>query len=246
MDCTEYTKNIPADFLDFVRIVRQESPVQLESIHVVGSVLTPDYQADRSDINSLFVVREAGVSFLDFLVGLGKRFRRRQVAPPLIMTKQYISRSLDVFPVEFYTLREIHYTLHGNDLLKNLEIDAGFLRLQCERELKAKLLWLGQIYLQTLADKEDLSRKLCAAITGCIPVFRAILHLAGGKVSLSAQQTVVALELLLEIDTGIFQTLLQMKKTKKMFVGMEELRSGYIQLHTALARLSRYVDSMAD
>jgi len=98
MDITQYTKNIPAALLEFVREVREHSPVVLQSIHVVGSVLTPDYQEDLSDANSLFVVQEPQTVFLDFLVGLGKRFGRQNVAPPLLMTETIFSDPWMCFP----------------------------------------------------------------------------------------------------------------------------------------------------
>ncbi len=245
MDITEYTKNIPAGLLEFVREVKEKSPTPVLSIYVVGSVLTPDYQPERSDANSLFVVQAPETDFLDFLVGLGKRFGRQRVAPPLIMTEDYIRRSLDVFPVEFYNFREIHYTLHGNDLLRNLSIDRGCLRLQCEREIRAKLLWLGQIYLETLAENNELCQKMSASITGYIPIFRAILHLAGHEIHLAAQDTAAALETLLEIDTDIFQSLYAMKRNHTSLCGDEELRSLYSRLYNATKKVSNYVDAMA-
>ncbi len=242
MDITQYTKNIPAALLEFVREVRESSPVTLQSIHVIGSVLTPDYQEDLSDVNSLFVIQEPQTVFLDFLVGLGKRFGRQNVAPPLLMTENYIQRSLDVFPIEFYGFREIHYTLYGNDILAELEINPGFLRLQCEREIKAKLLWLGRIYLETLADNARLSHALCKAITAYIPLFRAILFLTGRK-ALSAAEVLAAVESMLNIDTAVFQHLYAMKRDQ-VTLGSDELKVLYTTLYTATQQVCDYVDAM--
>ncbi len=246
MDITQYTKNIPAALLEFVREVREHSPVALQSIHVVGSVLTPDYQAELSDVNSLFVIQEPQTGFLDFLVDLGERFRRQNVAPPLLMSEEYIQRSLDVFPIEFYSFREIHYTLYGNDILAGLEIDSGFLRLQCEREIKAKLLWLGRIYLETLADNAMLSHALRNAINDYIPIFRAILFLVGKEFSPAAVDTAAAMESILNIDTAVFQDLYAMKKEQAVLERDAELKSLYSNLYTATQLVSDYVDAMGN
>ncbi|HHB77414.1 MAG TPA: hypothetical protein ENK84_12890 [Desulfobulbus sp.] len=243
MDITQYTKNIPAELLAFVREVREHAPVALKSIHVVGSVLTPDYQEDLSDANSLFVIQEPQTVFLDFLVGLGKRFGRQNVAPPLLMTENYIQRSLDVFPIEFYGFREIHYTLYGNDILAGLEINPGFLRLQCEREIKAKLLWLGRIYLETLADNARLSHALCNSITAYVPLFRAILFLIGREVPPAAAEVIAAVESMLNIDTAVFQKLYVMKRDQ-VTLGSDELKVLYTTLYTATQQVCDYVDAM--
>ncbi len=244
MNITQYTKNIPAALLAFVREVREHSPVALQSIHVVGSVLTPDYQEDLSDANSLFVIQEPQTDFLDFLVGLGKRFGRQGVAPPLLLTENYIKRSLDVFPIEFYNFREIHYTLFGDDVLAGLEIDPGFLRLQCEREIKAKLLWLGRIYLETLADNERLSHALCGSITAYIPLFRVILFLIGREVPPAAAEVTAAVESVLNIDTAVFQNLYVMKQEQATPASDDELKLLYTNLYTATQLICDYVDAM--
>ena len=244
MDVTPYTKNIPASLLAFVREVREHSPVPVRSIHVVGSVLTPDYQAEQSDVNSIFVIRELRTDFLDFLVSLGKRFGRQMVAPPLLLTENYIQRSLDVFPIEFFNFREIHYTLSGDDILAGLEIDLECLRLQCEREIKARLLWLARIYLETLADNTRLSQALYNSITDYIPMFRAILFLIGSKIPPSAQEIAAAMESALKIDTGVFQNLQTMKRKQAPLAGDDEIRLLYTNLHAATQLICDHVDAM--
>ena len=60
------------------------------------------------------------------------------ISAPLIMTPDYIQKSLDVFPVEFLNFRLIHHTLLGKDILGELEIDRGNMQRQCEREIKGE------------------------------------------------------------------------------------------------------------
>ena len=244
MDVTQYTKNIPASLLAFIREVREHSPVAVKSIHVVGSVLTPDYRAEQSDVNSLFVIREQQTDFLDFLVGLGKRFGRQRVAPPLLLTENYIRRSLDVFPIEFFNFREIHYTLAGDDILAGLEIDPECLRLQCEREIKAKLLRLARIYLETLAEKTRLSQVLSNSITDYIPLFRAILFLIGSKIPPSAVEIAAAMESALKIDTRVFQHLQAMKYNQSIPAGDDDVKLLYTNLYAATQLICDHVDRM--
>jgi len=246
MDIEKYIQNIPESFLKFAERVKEETPEPLHAMYVVGSVLTPDYNRDCSDINSVIVVREKEPPFLDFLIDLGKIYREKKVAPPLVMTVDYIQRSLDVFPLEFFNFREIHHTLYGEDYLKGLAIDDHFLRLQCEREIKAKLLWLGQIYLETLGDQRELSQKLTGSITGCFPLFRAILHLTGHKVPLACEEVATDLEQDLSLDTDIFLTIYRMKTQNRQLTEKDELCSCFSRYYHATEKIADYVDTLPD
>jgi hypothetical protein len=95
------------------------------------------------------------------------------------MTPSYINESLDVFPMEFLELKLIHKTTYGSDLVKDLEIDPKLLRLQCEREVKTRLIGLWQGYLSSLGETDAIASLLSRSIKGCMPLFRAILFLMG-------------------------------------------------------------------
>jgi hypothetical protein len=245
MDIGKYIQNIPENFLKFAEQVKEETPEPLHALYVVGSVLTPDYNPVCSDINSVIVVREKEPPFLDFLIGLGKIFREKRVAPPLVMTTDYIERSLDVFPMEFFNFREIHHTLYGEDHLKGLLIDDRFLRLQCEREIKAKLLWLGQVYLETLGDQGALSQKLTGSVTGYFSLFRAILHLAGHKIPLACNEVVVGLQQVLDLDGDIFLRLHRMKTEDRQLMEKDELCSFFSRYYRATEKIADYVDTLS-
>ena len=111
MEIKKYIKNIPESFRKFAEEVQSNSVTPPHSMYVVGSVLTPDYVPGGSDINSLIVIEEHQLEFLDFLILLGKEFKEHGIAPPLVMTAEYIDHSLDVFPIKgvegkVYFLRE--------------------------------------------------------------------------------------------------------------------------------------------
>jgi len=243
MDVSPYIVNIPAEFNDFAREIQRDGPVEVHSVTVVGSVLTPDFLADRSDINSIVVVEEVKVDFLDFMISLGKKYAPQRIAAPMLMTPEYIDTSLDVFPIEFFNYREIHHIAQGSDLLSDLDIDRRDLRLQCEREMKSKLLWLHQGYISSLGNEELLVRQLNRSITDYLHLFRSILHLAGRSLSLSAHDTVQAVEQLLELDQRIFSRVLEMKKNGQD--GTEQLCHCFASYYQATHRLSAYVESLA-
>ena len=243
MDITAYLVNISKHFTEFADALHTDPPVEVLSITVVGSTLTPDFSPESSDINSIVVVNEITVAFLDYMVERGRTYRSKNIAAPMLMTPQYIHSSLDVFPIEFFNFRKIHHTVSGSDALAALDIKNTHLRLQCEREMKSKLLWLHQGYISALGDDNILTRRLSQSITGYLPLFRAILHLAGHSLSLSGHETAAAVEKVIGLDNGIFTKILAMKHAGQAAAG-EELCDCFNTYYQATQRLSEYVETL--
>ncbi len=150
-------------------------PGLILSAAATGSCLTGDYVAGTSDINSVVVVREMTPEFLDHLASMGRRYGKKRLRAPLVMTPEYICRSLDVFPVEFLDIKLIHKTVYGEDFFSDLAIGTPLLRLQCERDLKAKLINLHQGYISCSGKGRGLRALLLEAYPGFFPLFRAML-----------------------------------------------------------------------
>src|SRR5512136_2440413 len=81
----------------FTQEIRTVMEKDLVSIAVTGSCITDDYIPGRSDINSVLVIKEIRTVLLETLASSGKHFSRKRMHAPLLMTKEYIDRSLDVF-----------------------------------------------------------------------------------------------------------------------------------------------------
>ena len=109
----------------------------LESLSVVGSALTGDFHPRKSDINTVAVVGTRSQKLLRQLAGYGSSMGRLRLQAPLLMTKEYIQQSLDVFGVEFLDFQLNHATIVGTDPFKELAFKKEDVRLQCERELKS-------------------------------------------------------------------------------------------------------------
>lgn len=160
----------------FVREITSCMP-QLIELALTGSCVTDDYIPGKSDINSVIVIKETDRSGLDALASMGRRYGKKRWAAPLIMTPEYIERSLDVFPIEFLDIKLIHWVVYGDDLFADLPLDRSFLRLQCERDLKAKLIHLHQGYISCAGREKGIRSLLLEAYPGYFPLFRAMLFL---------------------------------------------------------------------
>ncbi|HTZ18868.1 MAG TPA: hypothetical protein VMB78_10565 [Dissulfurispiraceae bacterium] len=164
----------------FFEAVLEGCPERIHSLYVTGSAVTSDFTEKTSDVNSLILLNDMHFDFFKFLAPLGKKFKSKGIASPLVMTPAYINESLDVFPMELLELKLIHNTSYGTDILKDLEIDRGLLRLQCEREIKSRLIGLWQGYLSSLGEMDAVASLLARSIKGCFPLFRSIIFLMGG------------------------------------------------------------------
>ena len=218
---------------------------KIHSIHVTGVALTDDFDEKGSDVNSIIVLKEMDLNFLEFLAPLGKKYRKKRVGAPLIMTPEYINTSLDVFPIEFLNFKLMHSTVYGEDILENIVIERLDLRHQCERELKSKLIWLRQGYISSMGDKKILTEGFVQSITDYMSLFRGIIVLAGKEPPVIQSEVITALSDAVKIDAGVFAKVLKKKRDKiKLFV--EELNTIFEDYYSATEKLGKIIDDIKE
>ncbi|RMG69631.1 MAG: hypothetical protein D6710_08535, partial [Nitrospirae bacterium] len=165
------------------------------------------------------------------------------IAAPLIMTPHYIASSLDAFPIEFLDFRLIHKTIYGDDLLSDLNIESRHLRLQAEREIKSKLIWLRQGYLSTMGDKRAIIENLSKSISGFMPLFRAIIVLYGEVPPVARIDVVNKLQDITKMETNIYERVLQIRQ-KKLKPDSPETDGIFKEFYHATERLGRLIDEI--
>ena len=218
-------------------------PENIHSIHLVGSAVTEDFIKKISDINSVFVLKKMDLKFLEFVAPLGKKYKKKGVAAPLIMTPEYIRRSLDVFPVEFLDFKLIHETVFGQDILATVEIGRADLRHQCEREIKSKLIGLRQGYISSLGDKRILTEHIVGSVVGYMPLFRGIVFLMGQVPPAGKNEVIRALSDATGINLNIIKKILDAKKGKTKLAGVE-LNTVFEEYYTATEKIGKVVDDL--
>jgi hypothetical protein len=205
----------------FVEIL-DRFPADVHSVYITGSALTADFNEKSSNINSLIVLHDLTFDFLRFLAPLGKKFGPKGVAAPIIMTPGYIRESLDVFPMEFLELKMIHKTVYGKDLLYNIDIDRALLRLQCEREIKTRIIGLRQGYISHLGDSVKIAGMLSRSVRGCIPLFRSVVYLKGLEPPPAKADTITAFSGAAGISGDAFMKALTLKDNDSEAISLLE------------------------
>ena len=208
-----------------------------------GSGARGEYIPQKSDINFLILLSDNGINNLSKAFEVVSRWHKSRVNTPLFLTKNYIQASLDVFPIEFLNLKAYYKVICGEDVLQDLVIEKKFLRLQCEREIKGKLLQLRQQFLETKGSKREIENLLARSAPTFYSIFRALLFLqdkaipSGSKELLSfvAQETGLNSNLLLDI--------LKIKEGSKKLATAEAV-SFMEQYIEQIKKLSAFIDEM--
>lgn len=215
----------------------------IHSIHLVGSAVTEDFNEKTSDINSVCVLKKMDLKIVELLAPLGKRYKKRGIAAPLIMTPEYIRSSQDVFPIEFLDFKLIHETVYGDDILNDVEISRVDLRQQCEREIKSKLIGLRQGYIFSEGDKRIIAEQFAASITGYMPLFRGIIFLMGKEIPVRKSDVISILSFSTGVNTDIFKRILDMKRGK-LKLSKSELDTIFEDYYEVTDKIGRIVDEL--
>ena len=199
-------------FQEFTRDYQSIYRDDLKSIILYGSGARGEYVPKKSDLNFLIVLTEAGMDRLKEAFHLIHKWRKRRVNIPLFLTEEYIASSLDVFPVEFLNFREGHVLVFGKDVLGELAFEKKSIRLQCERELKGKLLLLREAYLDSEGRQRGLAQVASASLTALLSLFRALLFLREQEISHHSDELISATAREIGFDEGPFMEVLRVRE----------------------------------
>jgi predicted nucleotidyltransferase len=211
----------------------------LISVILYGSAVTEEYVPKKSDLNFLIVLSEEGIEQLHLVYDLVARWRKKRVGTPLFLTKAYIDSSLDTFPIEFLNIKRNYTVVFGEDILEGLSFEKKFVRMQCERELKGKLLLLRERYVETKGKAKALRNLISGTFPTFTFVFKGLLYLLDREVPATKRETISTLAKGLDLDQELFLSLLQIKEgtLKPSVKETEALFRKYLKEIRTLAKL---------
>ena len=184
----------------------------LVSILLYGSAAGKDYRPGKSDLNFMIVLSEDGIEDLVRALSVVKKWRKRNVAIPLFLTETYVETSLDVFPIEYLNFQRSYVLVFGKDVLKNLAFESEFIRLQCERELKGKLLLLREAFLETSGKARALKDVIRNSLPAVVAIFEALLYLKEQEIPEGRRHVVRKTCEAFGMDTNVFDKLLDIRE----------------------------------
>jgi hypothetical protein len=215
----------------------------LVSIILYGSATGKDYRPGKSDINFMIVLSEDGIERLDMAFDIVKKWRKRSVAIPLFLTEGYVGTSMDTFPIEYLNFQRNYVLVFGKDILKDLTFNPEYIRLQCEREIKGKLLLLREAFMETGGKGRTLKEVIGQSIPAFVAIFEALLYLKGKDLLKEKREIIRATAEAYDMDAGVFERLLDIKE-EKVKPGDTEIRNLFKDYLREVRKLSKLVDAL--
>lgn len=236
-------KNPKEIFQEIIDNYKEVFGDDLEGIILYGSATGESYIPGKSDINFMILLSEEGIENLDRAFKTVAKWRKRKVAIPLFLTQNYVETSLDVYPIEYLNFQRNHILVFGKDILKDLTFNPDYVRLQCEREIKGKLLLLREAFLDTSGKKRALTEVIGQSIPAFIAIFEALLFLQGREPLQGKREIVRSTCELFDLDAALFEKLINIKeqKLKPNEATINALFKAYI---SEVRKLSKLVDAL--
>lgn len=184
----------------------------IKSIVVFGSAIGKDFVPKKSNVNLLIVCEKVGLKDLRKSLKLVSKGRRKGIVAPLFLTEMHMKTSSDVFPIEFLDMKDFHQVIYGMEVFDSLNIRTENLRLECEEQLKGKLIRLRQAYLEIATDLKLMESVLIESLTSLIPVFRSALRLKGEEPQMEKEVVIESVAKGFHVEKRPFMEVLAMKR----------------------------------
>jgi hypothetical protein len=211
------------------------------SLVVYGSTASGNFIPRVSDINIAALFKTLGFDDLKKSLALVREGKSRNITAPLLLTRDYIRQSLDVFPVEFLDLKDHHILLYGEDMFASLKVDARHLKLFCEEQIKGKLLRIRQAYLEIGLQPKGKEALLKDSLSSLVPIFRSLLRLTNTPVPPDKEGMLKALGPAFGIDTHVLTAIYRDRTNDEKIAGHEV--ENYLQQYLEiLEKLAAKVD----
>ncbi len=230
---------------EFVTQLRQAAETNLESVILYGSAASGEYEADYSNVNLLAVLKDTSLPKLLVLADAIMGWTEQKHPAPLLITREELERSADVFSIELMDMRRQHRVLFGPDVVADLQIPMHLHRVQVEYELREKLILLRQRLILDAADEKRTWHLLLRSLPAFATLFRHALIAQGEPVPATKRDSVKALAAILAFDASPFEHLLDIREHRadpKQFQ-VRELAGRYL---AAVEQVTAAVDKMLD
>ena len=195
--------------------LKQALPVGLRSVVLYGSAAAGDHVAGESDFNILVVAERLGTAELGALSAPAIAWAREGNRPPLLFTPRQLASSGDAFPIELLDMQQSRKVLFGDDPLASVTIDPAHLRLQLEREWKARLLELRERYVLTRSKPRRVVELLTTSLSTVLVLCRATLRLYQADVPAHKLDALRALAQRIGVEAEVFLTVHELKTGRR-------------------------------
>ena len=224
----------------FLEILKDCFGENLRSVMLYGSYVSGSFVKGVSDINVLIITGEPDSGQLANFGKTAGRFMRRRRITPLVLTRAEFNNSADVFPMEYFDIKEQNRVIFGDDETESLSLTKKNLRHQAEDRLRGELSSLRQLVIASGGKKRVLRRYLSLWAGSVHSVFRAMLRLKkAGTVPSGREEILAGIGEVFGVDTAPFSELSSLRGGSKL-----DPSSVSSRILESLAELIRAVDTI--
>lgn len=223
---------------DFVMQAKTAFGDNLRSIILYGSILTDNYNPVSSDINLIIILNQADP---ERIIVLGKyaakTLQGNNITPTIMSFNEFIS-SADIFPMEYFDIKDLHEVLYGDDVFKDLELSRANLRLQTEDRLRGCINSLRQVLLLSESNPKYIANGVRHTQGLYNAIFRSILRLVGEeKIAYTYVENLKAASEYIDFNPQPFRDICRIAKDTP-------IESVVVDLVLALVNIVDFVDKL--
>jgi predicted nucleotidyltransferase len=230
---------------EFISRLRVASGENLQSVILYGSAADGEFHPDFSNINLLCVLRESSFATLTAIAPTVEWWTKQKHHEPLVLTREELQSSTDVFSIELLDMQHRHRLLFGADVLSGLKIPMHLHRAQLEYELREKLILLRERLLLAANDKKQLWDLMLHSLSTFTTLFRHGLIALGATPPKAKRETIKELAARISFDASAFLQLLDIREHKaetKQF----DVADVFARYLNAVQQVTAAVDKMLD
>jgi len=230
---------------EFISRLRAASGENLESVILYGSATDGEFHPDFSNVNLLCVLRETSFAALVAIAPAVEWWTKQKHHEPLILTREELESSTDVFSIELLDMQHRHRILFGADVLSGLKIPMHLHRAQLEYELREKLILLRERLLLAANNKKQLWELMLHSLSAFTTLFRHGLIALGATPPKAKRETIKELASRISFDDSAFLQLLDIREHKaetKQF----DVAVVFARYLAAVQQVTAAVDKMLD
>jgi hypothetical protein len=230
---------------EFVGRMQKAAGENLQSVILYGSAAAGDFNPEFSNLNLLCILRDASFARLSAIASVVEWWHRHKHPAPLVMTREELERSVDIFSIELLDMQQHHRVLLGENVVTGLQVPMRLHRTQVEYELREKLILLRQRLLLAAGNEHDLWNLLLGSLPAFSTLLRHALIALGDDTPRSKRDAVQALATRISFDASALLQLLDIREHKADRKGFE-VKDVFTRYLEAVQQVTTAVDTMLD
>jgi hypothetical protein len=233
-------KDLASDINSFTSSLKNDLGDSLVSVVLYGGLVKNEMIKETDRVKIMIVVKNANIPSLDKVGDALSSTKRAKQIQLLTLTPADLSSSTDVFPIKFLDMQQDYEILHGEDLVKDLEVGRDHLRIRCEQEVKNLMLKLRSMYLRSRKDSKVLQKVLLKAYYSFLQSGDALAELKTGKVYRKENEILDGIESI-GLDSALMKKI-QALRTSESAPDQETLHDLYEQFMEMIVQAAEIAD----